>query len=330
MDKLKYTQAKGERWYFVRRRGQRVLWTPLPGNPHEDAEAERAYWRLRSGKSAAAETSRFTMSSLIESYRQSHRFQRVKASTQKGYGTTLARIEKRQGDQDFRRYDRPAMIDLRDKIAAALSPREADKVIVMHSNLFEHAIDKGWRRDNPAKGVERVNKAAPHEPWPQWAMDGFERHADPQTRLIYEMLLGLAQRLTDTLRIRWDDEEDGGFWVTQQKTGTRLWVEPTERLRAYLDDVPRTLSTITAGPDGKPIDRHRAQKLLSNVRPLYGGQAYVWHGLRYNATAEISDQTDEVIGAVTGHRSPSMVRKYAGPTRQKRLAKRARNRNRTN
>lgn len=322
--RLPYTQQKRGRWYFVRRQGGKIAWKALGGDPATDADAMRLYHRLKAGMPAEPPKPKNTVGSVIDSYMASTRWP-AKASTQSSYRRILRSIREKNGDQDIRRFTRPSIITIRDKVAAR-STREADHIVTMFSLLFEHAIDKGLRADNPAKGVSRVNKAREHQPWPQWAVDGFRREADPLTRTIFELCLGTAQRLSDVLAMRWDDIEDGGINVVQQKTGAALWVPMTETLAAYLAGMPRSLTTIAADGQGKPLDRHRAQKLLAAVRPSYGGEAFTWHGLRYNAVAEIGDKPDEVIGAISGHRSPAMVKKYAGKGRQRRLAKEARKR----
>jgi len=326
--RLPYTQQKKGLWYHVKRQGKKVVWTPLGGNPVTDPEAMRLYYRLNAGLPVIATKPKHTMATLIKSYRGSTRWPKKKA-TQDAYNITLRKIEAKVGDLDPRKFTRPNVIAIRDKLAVT-SRREADKQVTMYSILFEHAIDKGWITHNPAKGVARVNQAQEHQPWPAWAMEGFEECADKVTRTIYEMALGTAQRLTTCLTIRWDqlEEIDGILGANiapdQNKTGWEGWVPFSPRLTAYLAKLPRSLTTIVADDQGRSLDRHQAQKRLAKLRPLYGGEDYGWHGLRYNATAELGELPDEVIGAVTGHKSSAMVRKYAGKGRQRRLAKTAR------
>ena len=326
--RLPYIQQKRGSWYHVKRQGEKIVWTPLGGNPASDSGAMRLYHRLNAGLPVKNPKPTHTMSALVESYRASTRWPEKK-STRASYDLTLRKIQEKVGDVDCRNFTRPTIIAIRDKLAVT-SRREADKQVTMYSILFEHAIDRGLITHNPAKGVSRVNQPKEHQPWPQWAMEGFEKAADPITRLIYEIALGTAQRLTTCLTIRWDqlEEIDGILGVNiepaQNKTGWKGWVPFTPRLTKYLDGIPWSLTTIVADYQGKPLDRHRAQKLLAKVRGKYGGEDYGWHGLRYNATAEMGALSDEMIGAVTGHKSSAMVRKYAGKERQRRLAKAAR------
>ena len=55
------------------------------------------------------------------------------------------------------------------------------------------------------------------------------------------------------------------------------------------------------------------------VRKKIGAEAYDQHALRYTAAAELAAAgcSDELIEAVTGHKSRAMVARYAGAARQK-------------
>ena len=320
--RLKYTQQKRGNWYHVKRQQGRThaVWTPLGGDPASDPDAMRLYHRLNAGLVVDAKPKN-TFAALIESYKQSTRWP-AKKSTADSYTRTLDKIKAKVGDMDCRRFRRSNIIAIRDKLAAT-SRREADKQVTMYSILFEHAIDKDLMTHNPAKGVSRVNEAVEHKEWPEWAVAGFRAHADPLTRTIFELALGTAQRLSDVLAMEWAHIEDDGINVVQQKTGAKLWVPFTPALRDYLAGIDRSL-TFIVHDKGRAVDRHRAQKLLARVRPLYGGEAFGWHGLRYNAAAEIGEHSDEVVGAITGHASAQMIRKYTGKGRQRKLARKAR------
>lgn len=52
--------------------------------------------------------------------------------------------------------------------ANADTVRFANYIVQVVRMLFEHAIDLGWRDDNPAKGVSLIKSAAaPREAWPK-------------------------------------------------------------------------------------------------------------------------------------------------------------------
>ena len=207
----------------------------------------------------------------------------------------------------------------------------------MLSILFEHAIDLDWQRDNPAKGIEKIKTGDGHKPWPKAAIASFRKNADGLDLLIFEIALGTGQRASDLTRMEWDHIEDGGIWVTQGKTKTRLWIPFTERLAKTIQTTKRTsLKFILADDFGRQLNYDQLQKKVMAVRKAAGLEAFTLHGLRYSAAGELAEAgcTDHQIAAITGHKSLSMVQKYSKGASQKRLAKEAqtlreRNKNRS-
>src|SRR5690606_30640046 len=106
--------------------------------------------------------------------------------------------------------------------------------------------------------------------------------------LIFEMLLGTGQRIGDVLKMRWDDIEDGGIWVRQQKTGAGIFVPFTDGLAAILEKTSRQGDTIIAQPNGRPCSYSYAHKLVTEVRVKIDAMAWDIHALRHSAAAEIA------------------------------------------
>ena len=79
------------------------------------------------------------------------------------------------------------------------------------------------------------------------------------------------------------------------------------------------------GPHGKQLSYSSASQDVRSVRDAIGARAYDIHGLRYAATAELAAAgcSDEVIAAITGHKTTAMIAKYAGPARQRARASEA-------
>jgi len=100
----------------------------------------------------------------------------------------------------------------------------------------------------------------------------------------------------------------------------------TASLQSVLDETPRIGLTICAyGPAGKATAYRGAADLVMAVRKKIGAEAYDLHGLRYTTAAELAALgcSDELIMAVTGHKTSAMVARYAGPARQKSRAEEA-------
>ena len=190
------------------------------------------------------------------------------------------------------------------------------------SILCEHAIDLGWMRANPAKGVRRL-KTPPerrqlHKPWPDWAVAKWREEADPLPRLIFEIGVGSVQRPGDWGNFRWQDYDGISLSLTQGKTGNRLFLPCTETLRNALDAAPRLGLKILTLQDGRPLPYRRMAQIMRNERLRLGLAEYDLHALRYRGVMELARAgcNDDEIAAYSGHASKDMIRKYAGEARQ--------------
>ena len=187
--------------------------------------------------------------------------------------------------------------------------------------LLEHSIDLGWKSDNPAKGVELLRSDAPaREAWPQDMIDAYRAETAGREVLIFELCLGTGQQIGDVLRMRWSDIDGEGIAIRQGKTKAKLWIPITRRFKVILEQTPRIGLTICAyGPQGKQLSYSSASQDVRTVRDAIGVRAYDIHGLRYAATAElaVAGCSDEVIDAITGHKTTAMIAKYAGPVSQR-------------
>lgn len=77
--------------------------------------------------------------------------------------------------------------------------------------------------------------------------------------------------------------------------------------------------TICAWGAGKPTSYRVAADMVMDVRKKIGAEAFDIHSLRYAAASELAAAgcSDDLIAAVTGHTTASMVRKYSQAARQK-------------
>lgn len=305
--------------YFQRRGWQTVRINAAAGT----AEFHAEYARLLAGDRPIYAGPR-TFSALVKDYRHSQRFNRLAPRTAADYDKVLVWVTDKLGPLPVAAMQRKDVI--RAQSANAKTVRFANYIVQVLRVLFEHAIDLGWRKDNPAKGISLIKAdTAPREPWPQDKIDAFRAEATGRSLLIFELCLGTGQRIGDVLRMRWSDIEGAGINVTQGKTGARLWVPFTRHLQAVLDETPKVGMTICAWGRGKATSYRGAADLIMAVRKAIGAEAYDIHGLRYSAAAELAALgcSDELIQAVTGHQTRAMVVKYAGAALQRERASRA-------
>lgn len=302
--------------YFQRRGWDTVRIEAKPNTP----EFAREYAIILGG-SKPSYAGKQTFAALVVAYKKSAKWAKLSPRTKADYQVILDWVVDKLGPLPVAKLQRKDVI--RAQTVNAEKMRFANYIVQVLRILMEYAIDLGWRASgtNPAKGVHLIQSDRPRrEAWPVDLVQAFRAEATGRTLLIFELCIGTGQRIGDVLRMGWADIEGDGIHVRQGKTGARLWVPLTPHLRAVLGVTPRIGLTLCAwGPRGQPTHYRTAADMVMAVRQEIGAQAYDLHGLRYTAAAELAALgcSDELIMAVTGHKTSAMVARYAGPARQK-------------
>jgi integrase len=292
--------------------------------PEGTAEFDRQYWEVMSGKRAEARTG---WKALIANYRKSDRFTGLKQRTRGDYDRILEFIQAKIGGHDVRHLTRKDVIAARD--ANLHRTRFANYIPQVLSVLCEHAIDIGWRSDNPAKGVKAVktpeDRRRPHLPWTDHAVRRWRADARPLPLLIFELGVGTAQRPGDLVGFRWGDYDGETLQLRQGKTDKPLVLPCTPELHAALDRAKAALGAaphptrhILTGMDGSRLQYRRMAEIFRAERVRLGLEAFDLHALRYRGVMELAwaGCDDDEIASYSGHSSRDMIRKYAGQARQ--------------
>lgn len=309
-----YVYLKKGKLYFQRRGYDTVRLFEDYGTAEFDLELAHA--KSGRGKVSGAKQNFHV---LIESYRRSGRFRNLSNRSKADYVKVLEFFRERFGELNPQRMQRKDVIRLRDSNADRI--RFANYCVQIIRILFEHAIDLGWRSDNPAKGVQLLkSNAKPREAWPDRLIQKFRQTATDRELLLFELCVGTGQRIGDVLKMQWTDIEDGGIHVQQNKTGQKLWLPFTPQLEALLAKTPKTSLFLLSNKQGTGSWSYRgASHAVRQVRKMIGALDYDIHGLRHTATSELAalGLSDELIMAITGHKSSAMISHYSGASRQK-------------
>jgi integrase len=326
---LPYVRTKKGRtntyWYFERN-GERIS-LPSPDAP----DFLTKYNLAKRGRQPVPPKQSF--SSLIASYKRSHRFEKLASRTRQDYDKCLLFMDKKIGNYDPTKMQRRHIIQM--QMDNAEKVRWANYLVQVARVLFEHAIDLGWIERNPAKGVSMLkSKKPPRRPWPVDLIEAFRQKAEARALLIFELCLGTGQRIGDVRKMRWADIDGNGINVHQGKTGADLWLPFTPQLATVLERTPRDGLFIISQPDSRPVSYRAAAFAVMKVRKEIGAEEYDIHALRHTTASELAalGLSDELIMAVTGHTSRASVVRYAGAARQKaraQVAQDARNRTKT-
>ncbi|MCE8513571.1 tyrosine-type recombinase/integrase [Ruegeria pomeroyi] len=259
-------------------------------------------------------------SALVDHYRRSPKYRRLKPRTALDYDKYLDFFNSIMGDANPAAMKRKDVIRLRD--ANAEKAYFANYSLRVLRVLMEYCVDLGWRETNPAKGVpELKTEKSEREPWPLELLDAY-RAACPlgtRERLVMELCVGTGQRIGDVLEMRWSDIQDGAFVIRQNKTGKELWVPILPELHAALGAASRHSVFILTNERGTNRWSYRgASQAVRNVRERIGAVDYDIHSWRYNAACELVEAgcSDDLVAAVTGQ-SPAMVLHYTKKVRQK-------------
>lgn len=320
-----FVYPKGKKGYlYFCRFGTTQRMHEKPGT----AEFAAEYALLMRGKPPAPKR---TIKGLVQKYVQSDRWPDLAANTKRSYLRHFKYLEEVAGLIDPATLRTSHIYEMRDALRD--KPTDANRKIGALSTLLAHGVRIGWMDRNPAEGVEKLKGIRPpREPWPEAKIDAFRETAGPLPLLIFEMLLGTGQRIGDVLKMRWDEIEDGGIWVRQQKTGAGIFVPFTDGLSVVIDRTPRTGSTIIAQPNGRPCSYSYAHKLVTEVRVKIDGMPWDIHALRHSAASEIASlpgMSIEHVMAITGHSGEQMARHYSRRADMRAKAKEAQNARRT-
>jgi integrase len=139
------------------------------------------------------------------------------------------------------------------------------------------------------------------------------------------LMLHSAQRRGDIIRMGWQHVKGDTINVKQQKTGTPLDIAMHPELLNALASVPRTNLTFLMTKKGAPFTNAGFGNWWRDRCNEAGLPQCTAHGLRKAATVRLVEAgcTDEQIMAVTGIRSPSVLKIYKRGADQRRLARQA-------
>ena len=292
--------------------------------PEGSEEFDRQYWEVMTGKKADAKRS---WAALVQDYRKSDRWTGLKPRTRADYEKIMEFILEKIGKISVEKLTRADVIKA--QRANLHRVRFANYIPQMFVILCEHAVDIGWIKSNPAKGVRAIKtpdaKKQEHVPWPDWAVAKFRAEASTLARLIFEIGVGTVQRPGDWSGFTWGDYEGQTLRLRQNKTDVPLQLPCTPQLKAVLDSAKANLpvTPIAACPilikreGGAMSYRYIADTMLRERKRL-GPEVFDLHALRYRGIMELAwaDCSDEEIAAYSGHKTTVMVKKYAGEARQ--------------
>ena len=291
----------------------------------EGTEAfDREYWKILSGQAAEAKRS---WGALIADLKQTEFWAKKSSRYRKDLEPVFEYLNDRIGTQDIKRL---TIVDAYNAMDAnSHRVRFANYIPTALSMLSKRAIRKGWRTDNPFRGLERLavpeERKKPHVPWTNWAVEKIRAEGKELPLLIFEIGVGSVQRPGDWVGFQWGDYDGAHLQLCQNKTKIDLKLPCTPQLKAALDRhkaglgfEPHPTRHILTRPDGSAMDYDAMSRIMLRERKRLGLTEYDQHALRYRGVMELAwaGCSDDEIASYSGHTSKEMIIKYAGLSRQ--------------
>ena len=314
------------RWYYRRPGFPRIALPGLPWTPEFMAAYEKATngEKLEIGKSRSAPG---TVSALVASFYRTSDFTGLSGSTKPTYRGIIERFRAEHGDKRVAHMEKRHLQKLVSDKAA--TPAAANNMLRMVHLLMRHAVELGWRGDDPTQGVRKMKrKSGGFLTWEEDHIAAFLDHHKPGTRahLALSLLLYTGQRRSDVVRMGRQHVRNGVLSIVQQKTGQDVHIPLHGRLRAILDALPLDNLSFLVTAQGRPFtpagftnwfrDMTREAGLPDGLSP---------HGLRKATCRRLAEAgcTPHEIMAISGHKSLTEVTRYTVAAGRKDLAKRA-------
>jgi len=154
----------------------------------------------------------------------------------------------------------------------AATPRRADRVVNVLRLLLSWAVDRGWRKDNPAVRPGRLRTGPGYRRGTAADVPAFLACAEVREPLKRAAALGCytGQRKQDCLAMTKAERKGGELEVTPEKsrrcTGARLRIPEHPALTVILDSAPTSATVTLADACGRPFVGGLRDKGLATER----------------------------------------------------------------
>ncbi|WP_157971220.1 tyrosine-type recombinase/integrase [Pseudogemmobacter bohemicus] len=311
------------RWYYRRPGFPRCALPGLPWTP----EFMAAYEKAANGEKleiGVKQTIAGSVSALVVSFYKTSDFTGLSDSTKATYRGIIERFRAEHGDKRVAHMERKHLQKLVSDKAA--TPAAANNMLRMVHLLMRHAVELGWRGDDPTQGVRKVrNKTEGFLTWEEDHIAAFEEHHKPGTRahLALMLLLYTGQRRSDVVRMGRQHVRKGILSITQQKTGQDVHIPLHADLRAVLDALPLDNLSFLMTAQGHPFTPPGFTNWFrAMVREAGLPDGLSPHGLRKATCRRLAEAgcSEHQIMAISGHRSTAEVNRYTRAASRKELA----------
>ncbi len=271
------------------------------------------------GRIGATRTVPGSLSALVASYYRSPAFLGLSEKTRRDYQNIIEKLRAAHGDERVtqghleRRHIMALLAEKADTPAAANVLRKRLLAVL------DHAVDLGWRQDNPAATVKPYRYE--RKPFHTWTEDEIARFNEAYPigtlpRLAMTLMLHTGAAKVDAARLGWQNVKDGRISYRRQKTlrsgGELIDIRILPELAAVLDALPRDRLTFLETRDRKSRSPDALGNFMRGWCDKAGLPECTSHGLRKAMGRRLAEggATPHMIKVILGHKSLAMVQHY--------------------
>lgn len=286
------------------------------GSPSFFAECERI-----SVKHQPLQARKGTLGAAITQYKQHSAFTGLAQRTQADYNKQFDYL-KPLHNVLLMEFERPAIVQIRDKAEAAKGWHFANYLTRTLSTLFTWSIDRGLCDMNPASGITALprpkNKDRANRRWTDSEIITVLSGCPDHLRTAIAIMLYTGLRPHDALRLNREAYQGGIIRTRTAKTGQEVAIYALKPLRNILAAQNHKAPTLAANSYGQPWSYHG----FSNVWRQYRdellaegkiGQGLTLYGLRHTAATILREEgfDNRTIADYLGQSTESMARHYS-------------------
>lgn len=269
-----------------------------------------------------------SLDALAVAFYAAESFTGLAASTQRAYRNLLEAMRAKHGNKPWAMLDAEGVRLLMAEKQG--TPTAANHRLRMLRALARHAIDLGWRQDDPTTAVRkhRYDAGEGFKAWPEALVQQFRNHwpEDSLPRRALELMREGGLRRSDAVRVGRQHRQGGLLVLRQEKTGLEVTVPISAQLDRVLMHTPAGQMLYLALPNGTA----RSSRGFYNTFIAWCAEAgippgYGPHGLRKARGNEVADAggSEFEVMAALGQADPKSARPYTRQANRRRLAQSA-------
>lgn len=301
--------ARGREYYYFQTsrgskyQGERIR---LPNDPHASE-----FWNaVRNAQGIIASVPTDTIDALIDAYTCSPKFAELKTSTQYMYkrGLKFARDAWGSLSKDqLRPHHIRAVMD-----GLSHAQGNANMFFGAVQAMSKWAVGRDLLDIHLTAGVDRYKRDTGHKPWSDAQIEEAKKQLTGMIRRGVMLYIYTGQRGSDIVKLGWNDIDEGGFSLKQQKTGREIWCPIVPELAAEMRKWKKEPGPFVKQASGKAFTRAHFSMHFKKEREKYSAiKNATLHGLRATAVVRLrragltTAQIQDIVGM-----SLAMIERY--------------------